>query len=165
MEIVLETFEKIVKCFKFQPQIDLFASRHNNQVKKYIAWTLDPSAWAVDAFNFLVKYWLLCFSSFQYDWENSLKDNRGQIRRDHTYFWMEHSVLHGNYNETDCEHSNQNLLFSLNAEATVQQRENSFSRKQCINHHGFLEAWNKEKISVNMEQMAHILYHTSWLWI
>ena len=42
MEIVLETFEKIVKCFKFQPEIDLCASRHNNQVKKYIAWTLDP---------------------------------------------------------------------------------------------------------------------------
>ncbi len=67
---------------------------------------------------------------------------------------MEHSVLDADNDETG-EQANSNLLFSLNAKATVQQGENSSSRKQCICHPGFLEVWNKEKILVNMKQMAH----------
>ena len=33
----------------FVPNIDLFASRLNNQVKPYVAYTPDPGAYAIDA--------------------------------------------------------------------------------------------------------------------
>ena len=34
----------------FAPDIDLFASRLNYQVGRYVSWKPDPGAWAVDAF-------------------------------------------------------------------------------------------------------------------
>ena len=42
------TFQKITEVF-FKPDIDLFASRLNNQVDKYISWIPDPGAIMVDA--------------------------------------------------------------------------------------------------------------------
>lgn len=43
-------FEKItVKLFK--PKLDLFASRINNQLDKYVSWKPDPGAYAIDAFT------------------------------------------------------------------------------------------------------------------
>ena len=44
-------FEKAVKHFDFYPEIDLFASRHNFQVDKYVSFTQDPEAHAIDAFS------------------------------------------------------------------------------------------------------------------
>ena len=35
----------------FAPDIDLFASRLNYQVGRYVSWKPDPGAWAVDAFS------------------------------------------------------------------------------------------------------------------
>ena len=43
-------FNKICKFFG-TPEVDLFASRLNNQIKNYIAWKPDPFALAVDAFT------------------------------------------------------------------------------------------------------------------
>ena len=35
----------------FQPQLDLFASRLNSQLKAYVSWHPEPDSWAVDAFS------------------------------------------------------------------------------------------------------------------
>ena len=35
----------------FQPQLDLFASRLNSQLKTYVSWHPEPDSWAVDAFS------------------------------------------------------------------------------------------------------------------
>ena len=43
-------FEKITEKF-FVPDIDLFASRLNFQIKPFVSWGPDPEAWAVDAFT------------------------------------------------------------------------------------------------------------------
>ena len=43
-------FNKIVQQFGM-PSIDLFASRLNNQLHKYVAWQPDPEAFAIDAFS------------------------------------------------------------------------------------------------------------------
>lgn len=45
-----EIFGNITKEL-FIPQIDLFASRINNQLDKYVSWKPDPGAHAVDAFS------------------------------------------------------------------------------------------------------------------
>ena len=46
-------FNKILLSFKgkFKPEIDLFASRLNYQLPKYVAWYPDPFAFAIDAFT------------------------------------------------------------------------------------------------------------------
>jgi hypothetical protein len=45
-----EVFGQISQTF-FLPEVDLFASRLNHKVEKYISWKLDPQAYAVDAFT------------------------------------------------------------------------------------------------------------------
>ena len=49
-ELNAQVFENLTKRF-FTPEIDLFATRINHKVGKYIAWKPDPFAWAVDAFT------------------------------------------------------------------------------------------------------------------
>ena len=43
-------FQKITKTY-FLPNIDLFASRLNHQLPRYVSWHPDPNAFAVDAFS------------------------------------------------------------------------------------------------------------------
>ena len=45
-----QVFDRIVSHFGV-PEIDLFASRLNAQVEKYVTWHPDPGAFAVDAFT------------------------------------------------------------------------------------------------------------------
>lgn len=44
-------FEKITQYF-FYPDIDLFASRLNKQIKKFVSWFPDPFAYATDSYTF-----------------------------------------------------------------------------------------------------------------
>ena len=43
-------FKEITTCF-YKPEVDLFASRINRQLDKYVSWSPDPEALAVDAFS------------------------------------------------------------------------------------------------------------------
>ena len=43
-------FSSITNTF-FYPEVDLFASRLNKQVDKFVSWKPEPGAWAVDAFH------------------------------------------------------------------------------------------------------------------
>ena len=43
-------FSSITNTF-FYPEIDLFASRLNKQVDRFVSWKPEPGAWAVDAFH------------------------------------------------------------------------------------------------------------------
>ena len=45
-----EIFERICDQF-FKPDIDLFASRLNKQLNKFVSWNFDPEAYHVDAFT------------------------------------------------------------------------------------------------------------------
>ena len=45
----VEIFREVVNHF-VEPDIDLFASRLNFQIKRYVAWMPDPDAWCIDAF-------------------------------------------------------------------------------------------------------------------
>ena len=51
-QLLPNLFSNLMKSFDFEPDIDLFASRLNLQVQKYVSWQPDPSAFAVDAFSF-----------------------------------------------------------------------------------------------------------------
>ena len=44
-------FKKLCKHWG-TPQVDLFASRRNFKLKKYVSWHPEPEAWRVDAFTF-----------------------------------------------------------------------------------------------------------------
>ena len=44
-------FEQAIRHFNFYPEIDLFASRHNFQVKPYVSFKQDHEAHAIDAFS------------------------------------------------------------------------------------------------------------------
>ena len=55
-------FKTAVSQLGFQPEIDLFASRLNYQVKPYVAYTPDPEAHAIDAFQ--LTWTLLKFYAF-----------------------------------------------------------------------------------------------------
>jgi hypothetical protein len=46
-----DIFNAVVSKLGFSPNIDLFASRLNYQVKPYVAYTPDPEAYAIDAFH------------------------------------------------------------------------------------------------------------------
>jgi hypothetical protein len=46
-----KVFRNIIQLLKFQPSIDIFASRLNNQLKDYISFRPDPGAIHVDAFT------------------------------------------------------------------------------------------------------------------
>ena len=46
----LNVFYEICQNFGF-PDIDLFASRNNTQIDKYVSWKPEPEAYAVDAFS------------------------------------------------------------------------------------------------------------------
>ena len=45
-----KNFDRVVESFG-QPEIDLFATRLNNKVEKYVSWSPDPGAVAIDAFT------------------------------------------------------------------------------------------------------------------
>ena len=49
-------FQKLVQK-TFLPQIDLFASRLNNQTPKFVSWKPDPEAMAIDAFSLKWNQW------------------------------------------------------------------------------------------------------------
>ena len=46
-----DIFKRICK-FWGEPQIDLFASRNNFKIAKYVSWRPEPKSWKVDAFTF-----------------------------------------------------------------------------------------------------------------
>lgn len=46
-----QQFAKICNYYQFQPTIDLFATRLNAQLPKYVSWRPDPSAIEIDAFS------------------------------------------------------------------------------------------------------------------
>ena len=50
-------FSWVVECVANKPEVDLFASRLNNKLAKYLSWHLDPEAFATNAFT-------LCFLHF-----------------------------------------------------------------------------------------------------
>ena len=44
-------YDRVVSYFHCKPDIDVFASRINNQVDKFVSYQPDPHAFAVDAFS------------------------------------------------------------------------------------------------------------------
>ena len=48
-------FKILYDRFQFSPQVDLFATRLNKQIDKYVSWMPDPYCIAVNAFNFSWK--------------------------------------------------------------------------------------------------------------
>lgn len=49
------TFKKISKFFKLSNSVDLFASRINHQLERYVSYFPDPDAICVDDFSFSLK--------------------------------------------------------------------------------------------------------------
>ena len=46
-----ETLHYSLKILKFEPDVDLFASRISKQFQNYVAYRPDPDAFAIDAFS------------------------------------------------------------------------------------------------------------------
>ena len=63
-ELSAEIFQIICKKFG-TPQMDLFASRLNHKLDKYVAWKPDPNAWEIDAYTFSWEgMYAYCFPPF-----------------------------------------------------------------------------------------------------
>jgi len=59
-----DIFAKICKAFG-EPQVDLFASRLNHKIKKYVSWEPEPDNWRTDAFSFpWTNMFVYCFPPF-----------------------------------------------------------------------------------------------------
>lgn len=61
-----DIFVRIYKQF-LNPDIDLFASCINRQMRKFVSWSFDPDAFHIDAFTFKILkavYYLVCFDFF-----------------------------------------------------------------------------------------------------
>ena len=60
-----ELFDYVCKQFG-TPDIDLFASRLNHKLQKYVSWEPDPDNWKTDAFSFVwTEYFFYCFPPFR----------------------------------------------------------------------------------------------------
>ena len=46
-----QTFTKVISKFKFQPDVDLFPSRLNDQLPLLVSYHLDPEAMHINAFS------------------------------------------------------------------------------------------------------------------
>ena len=46
-----DTFDRVIKALGFQPEIDLFATRINNQLPRFVSFRPDPEAETIDAFT------------------------------------------------------------------------------------------------------------------
>jgi hypothetical protein len=51
-------FNKI-QSLRVDLYIDLFASRLNYKISKFVSWKADPLAWAIDAFTFLINFFVV----------------------------------------------------------------------------------------------------------
>lgn len=59
------TYLRATHKLQFKPEIDLFASRMNYQISKYVSWRPEPEAYAVDAFSISWKNQkIYCFPPF-----------------------------------------------------------------------------------------------------
>ena len=47
-----DSFDSIISLFNFRPSIDLFATRHNFKVEKFVSWQFDHLAYKTNAFSF-----------------------------------------------------------------------------------------------------------------
>jgi ribonuclease HI len=56
-------FKKIVLIWG-QPEVDLFASRVNKQIERFVAWRPDPEAFAIDAFSMVWDEFFYAFPPF-----------------------------------------------------------------------------------------------------
>ena len=50
-----EVFEEICKIF-CKPEVDLFASRQNLKIDRYISWEPEPESWRTDAFTLYIAF-------------------------------------------------------------------------------------------------------------
>lgn len=76
------TYLRATHKLQFKPEIDLFASRMNYQISKYVSWRPEPETYAVDAFSISWKNQKnLLFSSFQYHSSSSSKNAYRQSNR------------------------------------------------------------------------------------
>ena len=57
-----DIFKKITNWFKFYPTIDMFASRLNKQLDRFVSWRPDPDAEFIDAFS--ISWQTLKFYAF-----------------------------------------------------------------------------------------------------
>jgi len=73
-------FNKIINIFG-KPSIDLFASRINKQIEKYVSWQPEPEAWAVDSFSInWNNYYYYIFPPF-----SMIGQTTAKILRDNTH--------------------------------------------------------------------------------
>ena len=73
-----DLFQKVIRHFDFTPDIDLFASRINNQLSPYISWQPDPGASFIDAFSVSWEtYHFYAFPPFCSHSSRATKNNSG----------------------------------------------------------------------------------------
>jgi hypothetical protein len=94
-----EVFGQISQTF-FLPEVDLFASRLNHKVEKYISWKPDPQAYAVDAFT---QNWadmkFYAFPPFSLIRTHTTQNAGGVGRRDSCSSMLDHTSLVSSSNE------------------------------------------------------------------
>ena len=83
-----------------KPDLDLFASRLNHQLPRYVSWIPDPNAVGVDAFTLDWGTQYNCFSSLQFNSTSSAKGGGGSSRSNHGDPSLANAVLVSQINQT-----------------------------------------------------------------
>ena len=72
-------FDSITNVFG-SPTVDMFASRINYKVSRYVSWQPDPNSWAIDAFSFNWPSQLIyCFPPLSVIWQMASKIQREKL--------------------------------------------------------------------------------------
>ena len=99
------------------PDIDLFTSALNHQIKRYVSWIEDPRAQAKDAFSISwgVGSVIVCIPSFQLDPQMPAKGDRGQSSGSPCGFDMEVQTMVSNITGP----SDKSAMFTTNGPSLI----------------------------------------------
>lgn len=77
-----KVFQDAISQLNFKPEIGLFASRSNCQIKKFVSWKPEPESYAIDAFfiSWTIKFVL--FSTFQCNTNSFAENGSGKSKGD-----------------------------------------------------------------------------------
>ncbi len=84
----------------FKPDIGLFASRLNYQMKPYVSWQPDPGACAIDAFTRLERISILCLSTFFFAGQSHTENRARPSNRHFGHSQLEHPAMVSKSSET-----------------------------------------------------------------
>jgi len=113
------------------PEVDLFASRLNCQIDKYVSWQPDPRGISSGCFLYRLElFQVLCFSSLQHYRQDSSEDRGRRSGRNFVDPKLANPTMVPKVDEITSERTNFASQQQATADATMQQDSHSSSAEQ-----------------------------------